>query len=143
MAAVTYYVALPFAAGDDGPVALEAVECMNANVAITRAESLSRKEGHTGVIAFSRSGDPGVGDFDDAVVLRKFGLIGDLILTSGSTFRPSIIPGSTNVPIHMPALTGHAAVSSSTFVLNNWQTPASIISETYNIGLANLNSACG
>ena len=79
MAAVTYYVALPVAAGEDGPVALEAVECMSANAAIIRAESLSRKEGHVGAIAFSRTGDPGVGEFDDAVLLRKFGDVGDLL----------------------------------------------------------------
>ena len=79
MAAVTYYVALPFAAGDDGPVALEAVECMCASAAIMRAEPFARKESHIGAVALSRIGDPGSGEFDDAVVLRTFGVTGDLI----------------------------------------------------------------
>ena len=77
MADVTYYVALPFVDGEDGPVELEAVECLSASAAIMRAESLSRQEGHIGAVAFSRTGDPGAGDFSDAVVLRKFGDVPD------------------------------------------------------------------
>jgi hypothetical protein len=73
MADVTYYVALPFSIGDDGPVPGAAIECTNANAAIVRAESLSRKEGISGAIAFSRTGDPSVGDFADAVLLKAFG----------------------------------------------------------------------
>jgi hypothetical protein len=42
-----------------------------------RAEALSRKEGHTGAVAFSRTGDPATGDFGDATVLRKFGDVPD------------------------------------------------------------------
>jgi hypothetical protein len=73
MAEVTYYVALPFVASDDGVVAGEAIECFNPNAAVMRAEALSRKEGHVGVVAFSRTGDPATGDFSDAEVIRKFG----------------------------------------------------------------------
>jgi hypothetical protein len=40
---VTYYVALPFVAADDGVAAGEAVECFNPNAAVMRAEALSRK----------------------------------------------------------------------------------------------------
>ncbi|MGZ3359670.1 MAG: hypothetical protein ACXU84_10075 [Xanthobacteraceae bacterium] len=36
-------------------------------------EALSRKPGHVGAIAFSRTGDPATGDFGDATVIRKFG----------------------------------------------------------------------
>jgi hypothetical protein len=43
------------------------------NAAVTRAEALSRKEGHVGAVAFSRTGDPATGDFSDARVIRKFG----------------------------------------------------------------------
>jgi hypothetical protein len=39
---------------------------------VIRAEALSRKEGHVGAVAFSRTGDPATGDFYDATVLRKF-----------------------------------------------------------------------
>lgn len=73
MADVTYYVALPFVAGDDGPEPREAVECTSASAAIVRAERLARTEGHIGAVAFSRTGDPGAGEFGDAVVLRSFG----------------------------------------------------------------------
>jgi hypothetical protein len=78
MAGVTYYVALPFAMGDDGPVAPEAIECLSASAAILRAEHLSRKEGNIGAIAFSRTGDPSLGEFADAQILRVFGVASDL-----------------------------------------------------------------
>jgi hypothetical protein len=58
MAEVTYYVALPFVAADDGIAAGEAMECFSANAAVMRAEVLSRKPGILGAVAFSRSGDP-------------------------------------------------------------------------------------
>lgn len=73
MADVTYFVALPFAVGDDGPEPREAVECTSANAAIMRAERLARTEGHIGAVAFSRAGDLGSGEFGDAIVLRCFG----------------------------------------------------------------------
>jgi hypothetical protein len=73
MSEVTYYVALPFVAADDGIAAGEPTECFNPNAAVMRAEALSRKEGHVGAVAFSRTGDPATGDFSDAKVIRKFG----------------------------------------------------------------------
>ena len=63
MADVTYYVALPFTAADDGIAPGEAVECQSSSAGIRRAEA----------IAFSRTGDPGSGEFSDAVVLKAFG----------------------------------------------------------------------
>jgi hypothetical protein len=73
MADVTYYVALPFGRDDDGPAAREGTECQSAHAAIMRAEALSRAEGHVGAVAFSRTGDPMIGEFSDAVLLRAFG----------------------------------------------------------------------
>ncbi len=73
MADLTYYVALPFGAGDDGPEPREAAECTSASAAIMGAERLARTEGNIGAVAFSRTGDPGSGEFGDAVVLRSFG----------------------------------------------------------------------
>ena len=73
MADVTYFVALPFVATDDGIAPGEAVECFNPSAAIMRAEALSRKPGHVGAVAFSRTGDPDIGEFGDAKVIRKFG----------------------------------------------------------------------
>ena len=73
MAEVTYYVALPFVLSDDGTAPGEATECLSANAAVMRAEALSRKPGHVGAVAFSRTGDPATGDFGDAKLIRKFG----------------------------------------------------------------------
>jgi hypothetical protein len=77
MSEITYYVALPFRAADDGPAPAEAVECLNPNAAVMKAEALSRKEGFVGAIAFSRSGDLATGDFGDAKLIRKFGDVPD------------------------------------------------------------------
>jgi hypothetical protein len=70
MAEVTYYVALPFIASDDGVAAGEPSE-INPNAAVMRAEALSRKEGKVGAVAFSRTGDPATSEFSDARVIRK------------------------------------------------------------------------
>ena len=79
MADITYFVALPFVAGDDGVTPGEPVECLSAGAAVLRAEYLSRREGVVGSIAFSRCGDLSSGTFDDAQVLKKFGEVpGDL-----------------------------------------------------------------
>ena len=48
-------------------------ECFNPVAVVMRAEALSRKEGHVGAVAFSRTGDPATGDFSDAKVIRRFG----------------------------------------------------------------------
>ena len=77
MAEVTYFVALPFVASDDGIAPGEAVECFNPSAAVIRAEALSRRQGHVGAVAFSRTGDPATGDFSDAKVIRKFGDVPD------------------------------------------------------------------
>ncbi|MDA9542257.1 hypothetical protein ACM41_39810 [Bradyrhizobium sp. CCBAU 21362] len=81
MAEVTYYVALPFVFSDDDVAAGEATECFSANAAVMRAEALSRKPGHAGAVAFSRSGDPATGDFGDAKLIRKFGDVPDDLST--------------------------------------------------------------
>lgn len=71
---VTYYVALAFLRDDDGSlVPGEAQECQTAAAALRRAETLSRAMGHSGAVAFSRSGDPMTGEFGDATLLKKCG----------------------------------------------------------------------
>jgi hypothetical protein len=77
MAEVTYFVALPFVAADDGVAPGEPVECLSPNAAVMRADALSHKEGHIGAVAFSRTGDPATGDFGDATIIRKFGDVPD------------------------------------------------------------------
>ena len=74
MADITYYVAMPFLQDDNGtPVAGTAEECQSSTTALRRAEMLSRSPGHIGAIAFSRTGDPMMGEFGDAKLLRTFG----------------------------------------------------------------------
>jgi len=77
MAEETYFVALPFIATDEGVAPGQPVECFNSNAAVMRAEALSRKQGHVGAVAFSRTGDPATGVFSDAKVIRKFGDVPD------------------------------------------------------------------
>ena len=73
MADVTYYVALPFLQDDDGsPVAGAAEECQSPTTALRRAEVLSRSVGSIGAVAFSRTGDPMIGEFGDTKLMRKF-----------------------------------------------------------------------
>ena len=71
--AVTYYVALPFIRTEDGTAPGEAQECQSEAAAIRRAEGMSRDPANAGAVAFKRAGDPNVGEFSDAVVLKKFG----------------------------------------------------------------------
>jgi hypothetical protein len=70
---VTYYVALPFVRAEDGVAPGEAQEMPSEGPAIRRAEAMSRNVAYTGALAFKRSGDPGMGSFNDAVVLKTFG----------------------------------------------------------------------
>jgi hypothetical protein len=68
----TYYVALPFTRTEDGDlVPGEAKECQSALGAAREASRMALT--HPGAVAFSRTGDPGTGDFADATVLRAFG----------------------------------------------------------------------
>ena len=71
--AVTYYVALPLIRTEDGTAPGEAQECQSEAAAIRRAEAMSRDPTNAGAVAFKRAGDPNVGEFSDAVVLKKFG----------------------------------------------------------------------
>ena len=65
---VTYYVAIPFIRTEDGTAPGEAEAA-----AIRRAEGMSRDPANAGAVAFKRAGDPNVGEFSDAVVLKRFG----------------------------------------------------------------------
>lgn len=74
MTDVTYYVAMPFTEDDTGGVAPGAAEEFQGPThAMRRAETLARMPGVVGAVAFSRSGDPMIGEFKDATVLRAFG----------------------------------------------------------------------
>jgi hypothetical protein len=78
MADIIYYVALPFLQDDTGsPVAGAAEECQSPSGAVRRAELLSKAPGSVGAVAFSRTGDPMIGEFNDAQLLKKFGDVPD------------------------------------------------------------------
>jgi hypothetical protein len=70
---VIYYVALPFVRTDDGVAPGQAQEMPNERAAIRRAESMSRETANAGALAFKRSGDPNLGNFSDATILKAFG----------------------------------------------------------------------
>ena len=74
---MTYYVALAFMKPkDDGDiVACDPKEARSPELAIRIANSLAKSDGQCGAIAFSRTGDPALGDFEDAVILRTVGEI--------------------------------------------------------------------
>jgi len=76
MATMTYYVALAFKRSEDAGgdiAACDPKEARSAEQAIRMAGSLATQEGHCGAIAFSRTGDPALGDFEDAVILKSIG----------------------------------------------------------------------
>ena len=76
MGIVTYYVALAFKRSDDHGgdiVACDPKEARSSEQAIRVARLLAAKGDHCGAIAFSRTGDPTLGDFEDAVILKTFG----------------------------------------------------------------------
>jgi hypothetical protein len=70
---VTYYVALPFVRTEEGVAAGQAQEMPNEPGAIRRAESMSRDPSNAGALAFKRSGDPNMGNFGEATILKTFG----------------------------------------------------------------------
>lgn len=72
MGHVTYFVVLPIVRNEDGDlVAEEGQEAPSACAAQRRAQALVGKK--AGAIAFSRSGDPAAGEFDDAIILGRYG----------------------------------------------------------------------
>ena len=72
---VTYYVALPFVRTEEGIAPGQAQELPNEPAAIRRAEVMSRDPMNTGALAFKRSGDPNMGNFGEATVLKTFGQV--------------------------------------------------------------------
>jgi hypothetical protein len=70
---ITYYVALPFMKTEDGAAPGGAQEMPNEGAAIRRAEAMSRDTANAGALAFKRTGDPNLGNFNDATILKSFG----------------------------------------------------------------------
>jgi len=72
---MVYYVALPFSLIEGGLAPGPAVECMSGAAAIRRAEAMASNQANAGAVAFSRSGDLNLGEFEDAVILKTFGQV--------------------------------------------------------------------
>lgn len=70
---MTYYVALSFVRSETGIIPGHPQECPNEPTAIRRAEALSHNAANVGALAFKRSGDPNLGNYGDATILKKFG----------------------------------------------------------------------
>jgi hypothetical protein len=77
---IDYCVALPFVHVEGALAPGEAVECPHEGAAIRRAEAIARNEAIAGAVAFSRRGDPNVGEFEDAIILKAFGEVPDHLL---------------------------------------------------------------
>lgn len=85
MAVVTYHVVLAFIRSEEGDiVATEPKEARSADQAMRMAERLAAAEPHCGAIAFSRTGDPAAGEFEDAVVLKTIGEVDE------GSLRPTV-----------------------------------------------------
>jgi len=83
MTAMTYHVVLAFLRSEEGDVvATEPKEARNADHAIRMAKNLAATAPHCGALAFSRTGDPTVGDFEDAVILKTIGEVDEGLLTA-------------------------------------------------------------
>jgi hypothetical protein len=69
---VTYYVVVPFDRNEQGDLAAgEAKEVPSAASAERQARSMA--PARAGAVAFSRVGDPSIGEFQVAVILAQFG----------------------------------------------------------------------
>ena len=71
---VIYYTALPFVRLENGGlVPGEAVECAHSSAVMQRADAMVRNEANAGAVALARIDSPGLGDFEDAMILKTFG----------------------------------------------------------------------
>lgn len=72
MASTTYYAVQPFenARGGRSKV-LQPIVTQSGQEAIRKAERIAKEKG--GAIAFSRTGDDDIGDFDEPQILGRFG----------------------------------------------------------------------
>lgn len=53
------------------------VKLPNEGTAIRHAEAMSRDAANVGALAFKRSGDPNLGSFADATILKSFGQVAE------------------------------------------------------------------
>ena len=83
MANMTYYVAMPFKHDETGDLVVgEPREACDAGQAIRYADVFASSPENCGAVAFARTGDPSLGDFDDAKILKTFGEV-DMMMVGG------------------------------------------------------------
>ena len=72
MSTFTFHVALPFVRDDEGHLCPDQpIECPSPAAGVSRARAAAANR--AGAIAFSRTGDPDVGEYADAVILARIG----------------------------------------------------------------------
>ena len=69
---VTYYVALPFLKSDEGVAPGQAREMPDEGPR-SAGRSRDAQAANAGATAFKRSGDPNMGNFGEAIILKSFG----------------------------------------------------------------------
>jgi hypothetical protein len=108
---VIYFVALPFRRSeDDGSiVAGEPVEARSRDQALRLAGTLAATEGNCEAIAFSRKGDPALGDFEDAVIITTVGEVDAALLSA----QPRSLAGLSSC---VPVASRKVTTLSSTFL---------------------------
>lgn len=74
---LTYYVVLPFVEAPRGLLPEDGIEARGSDEAIRIGRRLS--ETKAGVVVFSRSGDPDLGEYEDARILAKFGQVPSVV----------------------------------------------------------------
>jgi ABC-type branched-subunit amino acid transport system substrate-binding protein len=79
MAEITYFVMVPFKDADGDLVAEQGVQCPSDGSAKAQARSAVAK-GAIGAIAFKRSGDPGLGEYGEAILICKEGDLPDDVM---------------------------------------------------------------
>jgi len=76
MPRITYYAVLPFSRDADGDFIVEAaIEVRSAQQAKATASRMAAAE--RGAIAFAKTGNPQLGEWDDAVILGRYGDVPD------------------------------------------------------------------
>jgi len=73
MGEITQFIAIPFDLTDDGFVAGEPFKCATPASAIERAKGFWQILGHSGAVAFVRTGYPDA----EITILRRFGSVPD------------------------------------------------------------------
>ena len=72
MSTLTFHVALPFVRDEDGQLCPDQpIECPSPAAAVSRARAAASTR--AGAVAFSRTGDPDLGEYADAVLLATIG----------------------------------------------------------------------